>query len=401
MRLVSTANSKPGRAIEAAELISRAQKMIPTLRGRADQTTQLRRLPDETVADLRQSGLPQLFQPARFGGAEASIEAIVDVMIAISGGCPSTAWCLAQYITHNQMIARFPLQTQERVWVRPDCLVSGILIPRLGKARPVDGGYLVSGAWPFVSGVDPSDWCVLSAGVDRAGTPKEDRIFLVETSSLKIHDTWHSVGLCGSGSQDVEVTDLFVPDNMSLCVQQLKSGDFPGRAVNHAAIFRLPVIMTFGIVLGACLVGMAESMFETFLLQSRDRRALMSEGETASFQTHQSRIGEISASLQAAEALLRADCREMMKFAIEDSIPGNLDRSNYRCNGAYAGRLAHKAAHTVWDLVGARGAYLSNVVARTYQDIAVGTRHTVINWEVNATEHGRARLRMPLTNQLL
>jgi 3-hydroxy-9,10-secoandrosta-1,3,5(10)-triene-9,17-dione monooxygenase len=340
-------------------------------------------------------------QPARIGGAEAEIGAIVDVMIPIACGCPSTAWCLAQYIMHNYMIARWPAQAQEAVWQDPASLVSGILIPRLGRAHAVDGGYLISGAWPFVSGVEPSDWCMLSAYVERADTANEERYFLVRTSSIAILDTWHSIGLRGSGSQDVQADDLFVPDYMSLSIQQLKGGECPGRAVNRGAVYRLPVIMTFGIVLGASLVGMAESMFEGFLMQSRERRALMSNEETASFQTHQARIGEVSASLQAAEALLRADCREMMEFAEGDYVPGNLERSSYRCNGAYAGMLAHKAAQTVWDLIGARGAYQSNVVARLYQDIAVATRHTAMNWEVNAIEHGRARLRMPLSNASL
>jgi 3-hydroxy-9,10-secoandrosta-1,3,5(10)-triene-9,17-dione monooxygenase len=231
--------------------------------------------------------------------------------------------------------------------------------------------------------------------------PDEERFFIVPTSSITIVDTWDSIGLRGSGSHDVLVKDLFVPNHMTVTVEQLKGGDFPGRLVNSNAIYRLPVVMMFGIVLGAAVVGMAEGMFEIFLLQSRERRALMSSAQTASFQTHQARIGEVSASLQAAEALLRADCREMMEFAARDYLPGNLERSSYRCNGAYVGMLAHKAAQTVWDLVGARGVYQSNAVARIYQDIAVATRHIVLNWEVNATEHGRARLRMPLTNTML
>jgi 3-hydroxy-9,10-secoandrosta-1,3,5(10)-triene-9,17-dione monooxygenase len=146
---------------------------------------------------------------------------------------------------------------------------------------------------------------------------------------------------------------------------------------------------------------MGESMFESFLLQCRDRRSLLSSEEVASYQTHQARIGEISASLQAAEALLRADCREMMEFAESDALPTALECSNYRCNGAYAGTLVQRAAQTLWDLIGGRGVYEANVIARLYQDIAVGTRHATVSWESNATEHGRARLRMPLTNPSL
>jgi 3-hydroxy-9,10-secoandrosta-1,3,5(10)-triene-9,17-dione monooxygenase len=113
------------------------------------------------------------------------------------------------------------------------------------------------------------------------------------------------------------------------------------------------------------------------------------------------RVGEVSASLQAAEMLIRADCREIMESAAADSAYSSMERSNYRSNAAYAGQLARRAAEAVWDLIGARGAYATNLIARYYRDIAVASRHTAINWEVNATEHGRARLRLPLTNPSL
>jgi hypothetical protein len=103
----------------------------------------------------------------------------------------------------------------------------------------------------------------------------------------------------------------------------------------------------------------------------------------------------------SAEALLRADAGEMMELAQRDRLPSDLERSNYRCNGAFAGRLAIQAAQTVWDLIGARGAYDNNRIARIYQDMAVASRHTTMNWEVNAAEHGRTRLRLPLTNPSL
>ncbi|MGY4420845.1 alkylation response protein AidB-like acyl-CoA dehydrogenase [Bradyrhizobium sp. JR6.1] len=387
--------------VQSQDLISGAQSLIVALKERADEAERNRCLPNETCLDLRRLGLSRLIQPEHFGGAEGSLEHFVDVMIPIASGCPSTAWCLAQYIFHNYMIARWPLQAQEEVWSDPNNLVSGILVPRLGKARRVVGGYELTGEWPFVSGVQPSDWCLLSGMVEQDAAPDEERYFLVPTRSITILDTWYPIGLHGSGSQDVRVDKLFVPEHLSLSIKHLKGGDFPGKAINRGAVYRPPIYMVSGVLLAAALIGMSEAMFESFLVQSRSRRALMSSEETASYATHQVRVGEVSASLQAAQTLIRADCREIMELASADYAPTAVERSNYRCNSAYAGQLAKRAAETVWDLIGARGAYATNLIARLYRDIAVASRHAAMNWEINATEHGRARLRLPLTNPSL
>jgi 3-hydroxy-9,10-secoandrosta-1,3,5(10)-triene-9,17-dione monooxygenase len=159
--------------------------------------------------------------------------------------------------------------------------------------------------------------------------------------------------------------------------------------------------MTFGILLSSAVLGMAQFMFEEYLTQSHDRVAFMSGREVRNYQAQQIRIGEASASLQAAEALLRADCAEIMEMSEAGRIPGDEERSNYRCNAAFAGKLAGDAAKILWDLAGARAIYDETSIGRVYRDILVASRHITQNWDVNATEHGRARLRLPLTNRSL
>jgi 3-hydroxy-9,10-secoandrosta-1,3,5(10)-triene-9,17-dione monooxygenase len=390
-----------GARVQSRTLITTARNLIPTLREREEEAERHRRLPEATSLDLRRTGVARLLQPESFGGAEGSLEHLVDVLIPIASGCPSTAWCLAQYLFHNYMIARWPVAAQKEVWSDPTNLVSGILVPRLGTARQVDGGYELSGHWPFVSGVQASDWCILAGMVEQDSAPDEERYFLVRTTSVTILDTWNPIGLHGSGSHDVKLEKLFVPELLTLSSSHMKGGEFPGRTLNRSALFRPPLHMISGILPAACLIGMTEAMFENFLLQSRGRRALRTCEETVNYPTHQMRVGEVSASLQAAEMLIRADCREIMESAAADSAYSPMERSNYRSNAAYAGQLARRAAEVVWDLIGARGAYATNLIARYHRDIAVASRHTAINWEVNATEHGRARLRLPLTNPSL
>lgn len=402
MFLVNTATSASLPAEARRQAIRRAEELVPRLRQRVAECEALRRLPDATCADIRRTGIARILQPARFGGFEAPLVTMVDVLIPIGFGCSATAWALAQFIMHNYMIARWPLAAQEAVWGEaPDALVSGILIPLLGKARRTRGGHVLSGRWPFVTGVDNSDWCLLSAMAEDAGGGSVETYFLVPTAAVRIVDTWQSIGLKGSASNDVEVSDLFVPEIMALPLEHLRGGAFAGQSANPAPLYRPPVHMTFGILLSSAVLGMAEFMFEEYLTQSHDRVSFMSGREVGSYQAQQIRIGEASAALQAAEALLRADCREIMEVAEADRLPSDEERSNYRCNAAFAGKLACDAAKILWDLAGARAVYEGTEIGRLFRDILVASRHITQNWDVNATEHGRARLRLPLTNRSL
>jgi resorcinol 4-hydroxylase (FADH2) len=389
-------------AARPAEAIRHAEELVPALRRRVAECEALRRLPDETCADIRRTGIARILQPARYGGAEAPLVTMVDVLVPVGFACSATAWALAQFIMHNCMVARWPEAAQDRVWgPTPDALVSGIFIPLLGKAKRTDGGYLLTGRWPFVTGVDNADWCILTGMVEDDRRPPVETYFLVPTSEVRIVDTWHAIGLKGSASNDVEVDGLFVAESMAMPLQHLRGGDFPGRAANPAPLYRAPVHMTFGILLSAAVLGMAQFMFEEYLTQSGHRVALVSGREVGSYQAHQIRVAEVSASLQAADALLRADCREIMENAAADRLPTDEERSNYRCNAAFAGKLACDAAKTLWDLDGARAVYDATDIGRVFRDILVASRHITQNWDVNATEHGRARLRLPLTNPSL
>ena len=96
------------------ELVNRAEALIPTLRARAAEADALRQLPSQTARDLKASGIARILQPARYGGCEAPFAGMVDILRTIARGCGSTAWCLAQYIGHNFMVAQWPPRRRRR-----------------------------------------------------------------------------------------------------------------------------------------------------------------------------------------------------------------------------------------------------------------------------------------------
>ncbi|HLI19911.1 MAG TPA: acyl-CoA dehydrogenase family protein, partial [Stellaceae bacterium] len=142
-----------------AMLRARARALVPSLRARATEAETLRRIPDETIADLHKSGLFRMLQPQRVGGSELPYRALVELGAILAEGCGSTAWVVANLASHHWMLAMWPEAAQNEVWgVSPDDLIGSALVFPSGKATAVTDGYMLSGRWPFSSGVDPSRW---------------------------------------------------------------------------------------------------------------------------------------------------------------------------------------------------------------------------------------------------
>jgi resorcinol 4-hydroxylase (FADH2) len=399
-----TAASHSHRSVGTREdLVNRAEALIPALRARAAEADALRQLPAQTARDLKASGVARILQPARYGGCESSFAGMVDILRTIGRGCGSTAWCLAQYIGHNFMVSQWAPPAQEAVWGdAPDNLISGIFIPLLSRATKVAGGYRVTGQWPFVSGVNNCDWCILSGMVTNTddGVP-EERYFLVPRRQITIVSTWDSVGLYGSGSDDVKVEDLMVLEHMTLPISSLKGGETPGNHLHPAPLYRSPSYMWFGILLNSASLGMAEGMLIDYVQEARKRIALMSGQDTRSSMSQQIKVAEAGAALDAARAVLYAICDEIMTILEAGTVPNEEQRTRYRSVAAYAGKLVFAGANAIWDADGARAVYLRNHIGREYRNLCTATRHVTHNWDVNATTHGRVKLGLPLDNPAL
>src|ERR1700741_3800297 len=213
-----------------AAMMARARPLIPQLRDRAARTEQLRRLPAETERDLHETGLFRIVQPKRVGGSEFDYVSLVDCAELLGKGDASVAWNFANLASHHWMLGLFDKRAQDMVWGKdPDTLIASSFIFPAGRARKVEGGYRLRGSWPFSSGVASCEWNMLASVVssDDEADGIEYRIFLLHKNDYRIVDTWNSVGLRGTGSNDVEVNDAFVPEALTVAVNDLTGGPAP------------------------------------------------------------------------------------------------------------------------------------------------------------------------------
>lgn len=391
----------PRPAGSAAEVVARTEALIPALRSRAAAVDALRQMAPESVVDLKAAGTARLYQPARFGGCEANMRSGVDALAAVGRGCGSSAWCVVQHLTHNFMLSQWPDEGQHDIWdADPACLVSGIFISSAGRARSVDGGYRLSGRWPLVSGVNTSDWCLFAALVD-GGDVHSHRYFALPRREIEIVDTWRSVGLMGSASNDVVVSDAFVPSHRTLAITQLKGGATPGNALNKSPLYRTPAYSIFGVYISAAVLGIAEAGLEFYLDGARRRLALTSGQKVGGYPTQQVKVAEAEAAIAAARQLLYGICDEASAIAERDGLPDDEQRARFRSHAAFAGRLAARAVELLWDAGASSSVYSDNPMSRVFRDMSVAGRHFTQNWDVNGSTHGRVLMGFELGDPTL
>ena len=132
---------------------------------------------------------------------------------------------------------------------------------------------MLRGSWPFSSGVDSCDWNMLASVVssDDEADGIQYRIFLLNKSDYKIRDTWNATGLRGTGSNDVDVKDAFVAEQMTLAVSDLDGGPTPGSVANPNALYALPVFSLFPFVLSGVALGNAQACLDDYAGIARHR----------------------------------------------------------------------------------------------------------------------------------
>jgi 3-hydroxy-9,10-secoandrosta-1,3,5(10)-triene-9,17-dione monooxygenase len=373
----------------------KAEALLPVLRERAPKCEELRRIPEDTLRDFHDAKLFRIQQPKRVGGAELEFVAIVHFGALLARACASTSWNFINFAAHHHMLGMFPPKVQDEIWGKsPDALIASSFVFPAGKAKKVKDGYIISGRWPFSSGVDPSEWNML-AGLSRLddNAPAEQRVFLLERSQYKVLDTWYSGGLRGTGSNDVEVKEQFVPEHRTLAVADTKGGPTPGSAVNPSPLYQIPVFALFPYMLSGVALGIAEGLIADF----SPKTGKMNNARIAEIQSTQIRLGEATAYARASRVIQESNCTE----AAEKLTPDLLTKARYRLEGAYAVEWAVRAVDTMFGLMGASGLYESGHAARAFRDAHAVKQHFSFNTDIAGTTYGRVALGLPSDNPTL
>jgi 3-hydroxy-9,10-secoandrosta-1,3,5(10)-triene-9,17-dione monooxygenase len=240
---------------------------------------------------------------------------------------------------------------------------------------------------------------MLGGMVHRVGEPPEHRMFLVPCESHRIIDNWHVMGLRATGSKDVELDDLFVPEHYTVSVEVTKGrGDHPGAGVNPGALFRIPVFATFPYCLTGIPLGIAQAACELFLDGARGRIARYSGKSVADMTAVQIRFAEASACVDTARLIMRHRCEEAQAFAERHEMPDLLTKAAWRRDGAFAAGLCERAVEVLFKSSGGAAIFDRHPLERLVRDVHAATAHISMIWDAQATTFGRVAFGLPCDN---
>jgi 3-hydroxy-9,10-secoandrosta-1,3,5(10)-triene-9,17-dione monooxygenase len=376
------------------EAMRRARDIVPTLRERAQKCEDARVLLPENEKLLHETGLFRFHQPRRFGGMELPFIAVVDLVAELARGCPSTAWNVGNLGCHHWILAYYEPQTQREVWdENPDALIASSIALAAGRGRKVDGGFVVSGRWPFSSGVDNSQWNMLAVTVYEAEKAVDWRLCLVPGKDYEIIDTWYAMGMVGTGSKDIEVKEVFVPERRALALARCRGGlEHPGAALNDGPLFRVPIVASAGHPLSATALGAAEGAFESVKENFTKRVGTYTGAKVADFQAVQIKLAEARCLIDSASALMRGSALGFDAFAEKNETPDIATKLHWRAQNAYAVRQARQAVETLWSCYGANAIYTRDPLQRYLRDLQAINQHFSFNFDIAGAAYGTLAL---------
>lgn len=380
------------RGVGYEEAMRRARQIVPILRERAQRAEDARMFIRENEQLLHKSGLFRIHQPKIFGGMELDFVAVVDVPAELGRGCPSTAWNVGNLASHHWLLGYYSPETQHEVWdANPDALIASSVALAAGRARRADDGFIVNGRWPFSSGVDNSDWNMLAVTVfdDDGKTPIDWRLCLVPKSDYTIIDTWYAMGVAATGSKDIAVTELFVPERRALALTLTRGGlEHPGGALNAGPLFRIPVTAASSHPLAPAALGAAEGAYEIFVETMTKRVGTYTGARVADFQAVQIKVARARTLINSARYLLRQSALALQAAVERNEVPDVQTKLRFRAHSAYAVSQARDAVELLWSCYGAQGLYTRDPLQRHLRDVFAISQHFSFNFDIVGSAYG-------------
>ena len=334
---------------------------------RADEVEGDRRLPEELVLALRRTGINRLALPVAFGGFEAPVVEMMDVFERIAAVDGSTGWCAVIGGASNVFAGYVTEAGARAVFADPDQGSATMFAP-CGKVAVVGGRRVLGGRWPFASNVLHSRWIGLGAFVeDGDGTVDPvPRVVFVPVGDVTIEDTWDALGLRGTGSHHVSVTDLEVDLD--------RSCTFADQPWPIGTLWRLPLHIALFPVLTAVPLGIARGALDEIATHIREGRVAR-RGQIADDPVAVAEFADADSRLRAARALLRESVTEAHVLAERgDAVDGPL-RARVALACLHACDTAVAVTSIAHNLGGGDAAYVDSPLPRALRDVETARQH--------------------------
>lgn len=368
------ASSAVAASAEGHAMLERITGLQDLFRHNAERARKERRVPQENIQALQDAGFFLALQPRRWGGYELEPQAFFRMQMAIAQACMSTAWASGIVAVHAFQLALMDRRAQEDVWGGDiHARVSSSYAP-MGKVEPVEGGFRFSGRWGWSSGCDHCTW-VLLGGILPDGSY---RTFLLPREDYRIEDTWHSMGLQGTGSNDIVVENAFVPDYRTHKQSDGFQGTNPGVTEDSALVYRLPWAQLFIRVVSTPAIGAARDALDLYTSLVKGKASgdvTKLSGDVAT----QARVAAALNSLSEMETVLFANFDNMLaRLAAGEDIPLS-DRILYRYQASLVIEKCMGIVDSLFSSAGGSSVFAGSEIQQRFLDIHTARAHVANN----------------------
>lgn len=374
-------------------LLARMEDMVPDLRARGRAAEEAGRIPDATIEALQRAGAFRAVVPKSHGGLELDFPVIPQILRILGQGCVATSWTMGFLIYHNFQFAHFSEKAQKEVWGgRGYTMAPGHIMPS-GTAIPVDGGYRVSGRWGYATGILHADWVLFSApvtaksGKQPKGAP-DLRRFYVPVEDCDIMDGWDVSSMAATGSYDMGLTDVFVPEHRQVKIASVIAQTSPGLELNKGPLWRTPFVSFTSLIAVAPMIGGTEALFEFTSDILKTKVGAQSGARQQQLMTQQVRLARLKMTLKAMRCLWQ----EELDFVWEKTTGGAAlslaERAEARMVAAHCARICDDIANELAVSVGSRSIFNDAPMQRFRREINALATHAFFDHDHLASLYG-------------
>ncbi len=372
------------------EPLDAARKLRELIESEAELVEQSSTMTPKLVDALVDAGLFRLLVPRELGGTEADPATIVDVCEELSFADGSVGWAFAQNITVMGYAAY--LEPEYAVPLAGARAGAGMFAP-LGVAHAEDGGFRISGSYPFGSGCGHAEYMGGSALVMLEGEPApfvdglpQIRAFIVPTDRVKLKGNWDVMGLRGTGSFDFEVPEQHVDTGMTFSL-------FESRAITGGALYGLGPVVLGTISSVAWTLGVARRALHEIAEIGKGGRTRLGSLPLREQPTFQRGFGQHTVAVKAARLLAKESYGSAVEAIARDAAP-EVRAARLRetkAAASYVTAVSKAAVTFVYEASGSHGLRNPSRLQRCFRDIYVGAAHQVFD-ERNYVELAKERL---------
>lgn len=356
----------------AAPLLKALQELAPLIAQHRARFDRDRHLPDEVFNALADAGVFRLWLPKIFGGYELTPLQFMEVVEAAAELDGTVGWLVGNGGGMSRAGGYLPEETA-RAWFADKRAFITSSTGAVGRAVKVEGGYRITGRWPFGSGSSHATHFMVLVSLDVQNQAEHPPFCaFVERKDVAIHDTWHVSGLRGTASCDFEIADVFVPTSLTHAFL-VPAGVQPG------PLYRFSQMTIFPITVAVVPLGIARNVMKTFRAIAGTTTRLGTTASLRDRETIQDMMGRIEAKFAAARALLASALCDL--YDSFGAAGGDDDKLLLRCRLAYtfASETAMDIGKTLSLATGARAIFEDCPIERALRDLNAAAMHIAMS----------------------